>query len=196
MTAFPVHLMPRFHPALHRDCCCIHLCAGLPNFAWPHRAKGSVLESTAAWLLLPAMEDCGKCSPRLRRCILCMSMAAQRAALEDALRQLYILGAIDMDGHISELGRRMAALPVEPSVARTLIAAAELHCLPDALTVAAMLSAETIFLGNRRARFLIWHSTRMGLAYHYICVTCSCCPLYMPSGRACLPLHCFSCSGG
>ena len=45
----------------------------------------------------------------------------------------------------------MAALPVEPSVARTLIAAAELHCLPDALTVAAMLSAETIFSGNRHA---------------------------------------------
>ena len=73
----------------------------------------------------------------------------QRAALEDALRQLYILGGIDMDGHITEMGRRMAALPVEPSVARTLIAATELHCLPDALTVAAMLSAETIFSGNR-----------------------------------------------
>ena len=73
----------------------------------------------------------------------------QRPALEDALRQLYILGAINMDGHITSMGRRMAALPVEPSVARTLIAAAELHCLPDALTVAAMLSAETIFSGNR-----------------------------------------------
>ena len=77
--------------------------------------------------------------------------AAQRPALEDALRQLYILGAIDVDGHITGMGRRMAALPVEPSVARTLIAAAELHCLPDALTVAAMLSAETIFSGNRHA---------------------------------------------
>lgn len=75
----------------------------------------------------------------------------QRPALEDALRQLYILGGIDMDGHITVLGRHMAALPVEPSVARTLIAAAKLHCLPDALTVAAMLSAETIFSGNRRA---------------------------------------------
>ena len=75
----------------------------------------------------------------------------QKSALEDALRQLYILGGIDRDGHITDLGRRMAALPVEPSVARTLIAAAELHCLPDALTVAAMLSAETIFSGNRHA---------------------------------------------
>ena len=39
----------------------------------------------------------------------------QRPALEDALRQLYILGGIDMDGHITDMGRRMAALPVEPS---------------------------------------------------------------------------------
>jgi len=45
----------------------------------------------------------------------------------------------------------MSALPLEPSLARSLLAAAELGCLPDALTVAAMLSAESVFVGNRRA---------------------------------------------
>ncbi|BDA44197.1 ATP-dependent RNA helicase DHX8 [Coccomyxa sp. Obi] len=70
-------------------------------------------------------------------------------ALEDALRQLFILDALDRDGHITDLGKRMAALPLEPSLARSLLAAADHDCLPDALTVTAMLSAETIFSGNR-----------------------------------------------
>lgn len=70
-------------------------------------------------------------------------------ALEDALRQLYILDALDTDGNITETGRRMAALPLEPSLARTLLAAADTDCLPDALTVAAMLSSDSIFSGNR-----------------------------------------------
>ncbi len=76
---------------------------------------------------------------------------AQRGALEDALRQLYLLDALDDDGRVTGLGRAMSALPLEPSLARSLLAAAELGCLPDALTVAAMLSAESVFVGNRRA---------------------------------------------
>jgi HrpA-like RNA helicase len=77
-------------------------------------------------------------------------MCAQVASLRDALRQLLILDALDRDGHITDMGRRMAALPLEPSLARSLLAAADAGCLPDALTVVAMLSAETIFAGNRR----------------------------------------------
>ena len=69
--------------------------------------------------------------------------------MEDALRQLLILDALDRDGHITDLGKRMAALPLEPSLARSLLAAADFDCLPEALTTAAMLSAETIFSGNR-----------------------------------------------
>ena len=70
-------------------------------------------------------------------------------ALKDGLRQLHILGALDRDGAITGMGRRMAALPLEPSLARSLLAAADTGCLPEALTVVAMLSAESIFAGNR-----------------------------------------------
>lgn len=72
-----------------------------------------------------------------------------RSQLEDALRQLYILGAIDGDGHITELGRLMSHLPLDPALARSLIAALDLQCVPEMLTVAAMLSAESIFMGGR-----------------------------------------------
>lgn len=62
-----------------------------------------------------------------------------------------MLGALDEDGRITSLGRRMVALPLEPALARALLAAAELGCVPDMLTVAAMLSAESIFMGGRCA---------------------------------------------
>ena len=75
--------------------------------------------------------------------------ALQRETLEAALKQLFMLDAIDLDGKITPLGRQMVSLPLEPSLARTLIAAAQLGCLQQALTVAAMLSADSIFYGKK-----------------------------------------------
>ncbi|KAL7217509.1 hypothetical protein ACSBR2_010875 [Camellia fascicularis] len=70
-------------------------------------------------------------------------------SLEDALKQLYLIDAIDENGSISSIGRTMAELPLEPSLSRTLMEANEYGCLSQALTVAAMLSAETTFLPGR-----------------------------------------------
>ncbi|KAG8383282.1 hypothetical protein BUALT_Bualt05G0168300 [Buddleja alternifolia] len=67
-------------------------------------------------------------------------------ALEDALKQLYLIDAIEEDGSITNIGRKMAELPLEPSLSRTLLEANECGCLSQALTVAAMLSAETTLL--------------------------------------------------
>ncbi|XP_031480979.1 probable pre-mRNA-splicing factor ATP-dependent RNA helicase DEAH4 [Nymphaea colorata] len=71
-------------------------------------------------------------------------------SLEDALKQLYLIDAIDGKGSVTDIGRMMAELPLEPSLSRTLIAANELGCLPQALTVAAMLSAENIWAQTSR----------------------------------------------
>lgn len=67
-------------------------------------------------------------------------------ALEDALKQLYLIDAIDEEGSITSLGRTMGELPLEPSLSRTLLEANECGCLSQALTVVAMLSAETTLL--------------------------------------------------
>ncbi|GMH34180.1 hypothetical protein BSKO_02014 [Bryopsis sp. KO-2023] len=67
------------------------------------------------------------------------------AQLEDALRQLYVHGAIDADGKITELGLEMARFPVDPSLAHSLIAAKDLGCVDEMVTVAAMLSVENVF---------------------------------------------------
>lgn len=69
--------------------------------------------------------------------------------MEDALRQLYVLDCLDEDGGITPLGERMARLPLDPSLARVLAAAAELGCLDEALSVCAMLSSDSVFAGNR-----------------------------------------------
>lgn len=45
--------------------------------------------------------------------------------LEEALRRLFVLDAIDADGDITPLGRRMASLPLEPDLSRALLAAHE-----------------------------------------------------------------------
>lgn len=70
-------------------------------------------------------------------------------SLEDALKQLYLIDAIDESGSITSIGRTMAELPLEPSLARTLIEANEYGCLSQALTVAAMLSVEGTLLPGR-----------------------------------------------
>lgn len=73
-----------------------------------------------------------------------------RESLEDALKQLYLIDAIDEDGLITKIGRQMAELPLEPSLARALIAANEMGCLSQTLTVAAMLSCENVFSSTNR----------------------------------------------
>ncbi|XP_065874215.1 probable pre-mRNA-splicing factor ATP-dependent RNA helicase DEAH4 isoform X2 [Euphorbia lathyris] len=72
-------------------------------------------------------------------------------SLEDALKQLYLIDAIDENGSVTSVGRTMAELPLEPSLSRTLMEANENGSLSKALTVAAMLSAETTLLPGRRS---------------------------------------------
>ncbi|KAJ1401977.1 P-loop containing nucleoside triphosphate hydrolase [Sesbania bispinosa] len=67
-------------------------------------------------------------------------------SLQDALKQLYLIDAIDENGAITSIGRKMAELPLEPSLSRTLMEANNYGCITEALTVAAMLSAETTLL--------------------------------------------------
>lgn len=49
-----------------------------------------------------------------------------RASMEEALRQLYVLEALDENGGLTEVGRAMAALPLDPSLARAVLAGAKL----------------------------------------------------------------------
>ncbi|KAJ7942323.1 putative ATP-dependent RNA helicase [Quillaja saponaria] len=69
-------------------------------------------------------------------------------SLQDALKQLYLVDAIDGNGSVTSVGQTMAELPLEPSLSRTLLEANKYGCRAQALTVAAMLSAETTLLSG------------------------------------------------
>lgn len=64
--------------------------------------------------------------------------------LASAERLLAMLGALGDDGRITDLGRRMLALPVHPRLARMLLAAADAGLAPLGATLAALLSERDI----------------------------------------------------
>ena len=71
-----------------------------------------------------------------------------REAMEKALLQLLELGALEENGKISPVGRKIARLPLTPALGRVVIEAArpEIDCLVEAIDIVACLSVENIFL--------------------------------------------------
>lgn len=63
----------------------------------------------------------------------------------NALQELYTLSALDDEGYLSKLGRKMAEFPMEPALAKTLIISVDFGCSEEILTIVAMLSVQTIF---------------------------------------------------
>ncbi|KAJ8132198.1 hypothetical protein O1611_g1423 [Lasiodiplodia mahajangana] len=62
-----------------------------------------------------------------------------------ALEELYTLGALDDEGLLTRLGRQIADFPIEPSLAKMLIAAGKLHCSDEILSIVAMLNLANVF---------------------------------------------------
>lgn len=62
-----------------------------------------------------------------------------------ALKELYTLDALDEGGFLTSLGRRMAEFPMEPALAKTVLASVDLGCASEVITVVAMLSVQTVF---------------------------------------------------
>ena len=58
---------------------------------------------------------------------------------------MYALGALDEEGLLTRLGRKMAEFPLEPSLSKMLIASVDMECSEEILTVVAMLSVENVF---------------------------------------------------
>lgn len=71
-----------------------------------------------------------------------------REAMEKALLQLLQLGALEATGRISDIGRRIARLPLTPALGRVIIEAAtpSMDCLLEVIDVVACLSVESVFL--------------------------------------------------
>eukprot|EP00850_Spirogloea_muscicola_P010129 SM000058S18559 [mRNA] locus=s58:491455:496651:- [translate_table: standard] len=66
-----------------------------------------------------------------------------------AMEQLYNLGALDEEGLLTKLGRKMAEFPLEPPLSKMLIASVDLGCSDEILTIISMLQAQNIFYRPR-----------------------------------------------
>jgi pre-mRNA-splicing factor ATP-dependent RNA helicase DHX38/PRP16 len=65
--------------------------------------------------------------------------------LLNSMYQLWILGALENTGNLTELGRKMVEFPLDPPLSKMLIISAELNCSLEILTIVSMLSVPSIF---------------------------------------------------
>jgi len=67
------------------------------------------------------------------------------ATLIGAMESLHALGALDDEGLLTRLGRKMAEFPLEPANSKMLLISVELGCSDEILTINALLSVESPF---------------------------------------------------
>ncbi|KAI0927410.1 hypothetical protein AcV5_007955 [Taiwanofungus camphoratus] len=96
--------------------------------------------------------------PEIRRCTLTSSLLQLKClgqdleeldfmdkpdqeAIVSALKTLYLLGALDNKKALTKLGRDMAIFPLEPSLARALVASKEFGCTLEVIDIISVLSA-------------------------------------------------------
>ena len=66
-------------------------------------------------------------------------------AMVMALETLHSLSALDDEGLLTRLGRRMAEFPLEPNLAKMLIMSVHLQCSEEILSIVSMLSVQNVF---------------------------------------------------
>ncbi|NXL39080.1 DQX1 helicase, partial [Glaucidium brasilianum] len=67
-------------------------------------------------------------------------------SLMQALEDLDYLAALDDDGNLSEVGIIMSEFPLDPQLAKALIASCEFDCVEEMVSLAAMLTASPCFM--------------------------------------------------
>ena len=63
----------------------------------------------------------------------------------NSMYQLWILGALDNTGALTDIGRKMVEFPLDPSLSKMLIIAEDMGCSLDILCIVSMLSVPSIF---------------------------------------------------
>ncbi|XP_006359631.1 probable pre-mRNA-splicing factor ATP-dependent RNA helicase [Solanum tuberosum] len=70
-------------------------------------------------------------------------------ALISAMEQLYTLGALDEEGLLTKLGRKMAEFPLDPPLSKMLLASVDFGCSDEILTIIAMIQTGNVFYRPR-----------------------------------------------
>ncbi|KAJ1651081.1 hypothetical protein IWQ61_008270 [Dispira simplex] len=62
--------------------------------------------------------------------------------VKNALAQLYDLGALSVRGEVTKTGRQMAELPLDPKLAKAVVASGKYHCAEEVITICALLGVQ------------------------------------------------------
>ncbi|KAL6619308.1 hypothetical protein ACP70R_034447 [Stipagrostis hirtigluma subsp. patula] len=81
-------------------------------------------------------------------------------ALLRALEDLFALGALNCRGELTKAGQRMAELPLDPMLAKAIVASEQYGCSEEVLTVASMLSAGNAVFYRPRDRAVLADAAR------------------------------------
>jgi pre-mRNA-splicing factor ATP-dependent RNA helicase DHX38/PRP16 len=65
--------------------------------------------------------------------------------IANSMYQLWILGALDNTGALTNLGRKMVEFPLDPPLAKMLLIGEEMGCSNEVLTIVSMLSVPSVF---------------------------------------------------
>ncbi len=88
-----------------------------------------------------------------------------------AMEQLNYLGALENSGYITELGIIMAEFPLDPQLAKMLIASCDLNCSNELLSITAMLSGNFFFslpLELMKSSMVMNETKSGGLAWRFV----------------------------
>ncbi|KAI7851314.1 Asp-Glu-Ala-His box polypeptide 38 [Circinella umbellata] len=94
----------------------------------------------------------------------------------NSMYQLWILGAFDNNGDLTEVGQKMNEFPLDPSLAKMLITAEEQGCTAEVVTIVSMLSVPSVFYRPKermeesdaaREKFFVPESDHLTLLHVY-----------------------------
>ncbi|KAG5670397.1 hypothetical protein PVAND_000665 [Polypedilum vanderplanki] len=77
-----------------------------------------------------------------------------RSSLVSALKELYLLDALDEDGKITTIGQKMNRFPIDPNYAKMLLLSEDMKCSDEIITIIAMLSVPNIFYRPKKQQAL------------------------------------------
>src|SRR5205085_5271761 len=97
-------------------------------------------------------------------------------AITTALFDLWALGALNNIGGLTEIGQKMNAFPMDPSLSKLLITSEEYECSEEMLTIVSMLSVPSVFYRPKerqeesdqaREKFFVAESDHLTLLHVY-----------------------------
>ena len=86
-----------------------------------------------------------------------------------ALENLYILGALDENGQVSKLGKRMANFPLDPIYSRILIESEAFGVVNEVASIIALLSVDQVFYCPRDKREEAFEAKRKFISFDGNC---------------------------